>query len=80
MFSNLNIIKKTMEKTKVSLDPKHREDDYNVMEYYNQLHYIDYLDSESAREFFRPLIFNRGVDFPNMRYINRSVDNGHYKI
>lgn len=69
-----------MQKTKVSLDPKNRQDDYDIQEYYNQLFYIDCLDSESAREFYRPLIYNKGVDYAHMRYIHKNVDNGHYKI
>lgn len=80
MFSHYKIIKATIEKTRCSLEPKNRKDEYDICEYYHQLMFVDSLDSESARIFYRPIIKNGGLDYANMRYIWENIDKSYIKI
>jgi hypothetical protein len=53
----------------MSLDPKNREDDYDIIKYNNNLLFIASLNVDVAKNFYRPIVKNGGVDYCRMRYI-----------
>jgi hypothetical protein len=61
----------------MSLDPKNREDDYDIIKYNNNLLFIASLNVDVAKNFYRPIVKNGGVDYCRMRYIQTNVEKGY---